>query len=304
MQLSQLQYFCATYINRSISKAAQQLFVSQPTISIAIKKLEEELNNLLFIRINNCIIPTEEGTIFFLQAQEILRQVETAKQNMINISRQETTIRLGIPYITAIYLIPKFRRFEREFHKKHPEIHLKISEENPESIADMLRSKQLDLAVDAFKDPYFADFNGMILCEHQIYLCVNKQHPLASKELITPDMLIGETIATNYSEKAFPNRKIKQWFHKAGYLPPQQMYLNQASTLLRLLSINEVVALLRPKMLNIGKNIVCIPLKDPIYIQLSIHWCHQKHMQSKIAILLESLNWFKYTSFDGSKTVK
>lgn len=303
MKLSQMQYFCAAYANRSLTKAAQQLFVSQPAITIAIKELEEELHILLFIRKNNRIIPTEEGAIFYLQAQDILRQVETVRQKMISISEQETAIRLGIPYITAIYLIPELRRFERQFRQKHPEIHLEISEENPESIVVMLESKQLDLAIDVLKDPHFADFGGMMLCEHQFYLCVNKQHPLASKELITPDMLLGETMATNYSDKAYPNQEIKRWFHNAGCLPPRQIHLNQASTLLKLLSINEVVALLRREMLTIGNEIVCIPLKDPIRIQLSIHWCRQPHMQSKTVILLEGLSRFKFTAFGDSKTV-
>ena len=297
MKISQMRYFCSAYINGSITKAAQQLYVAQPTITMAIRELEEELCVRLFERKNNRIIPTKEGEYFYVQVCSILAQIEQVKQTMRSTAEQETIIRIGVPYVTAIYLIPEFMRFEKQFQRKYPQIHIQIRETRPEDVAALLQEKQLDMAVNVLNDPYFAQFEGMMLCEQSIYLCLNKRHPLAKARIITPQMLEDETLGTNYSEKAFCNQAIKKWFEKAGCKPPKQIYLNQASTLSRLLSNNEVVALLRPEMITIGHDIVCVPLQDPIHIQLSIHWCRCSRMPNAMISLLEELNNFQFSTW-------
>lgn len=297
MKFSQMRYFCSAYINRSITRAAQQLYVAQPTVTMAIRELEEELRVRLFERKNNRIVPTKEGEYFYMQACGILAQIEQVKQEMQCVAEKGTLIRIGVPYITAVYLIPEFMRFEKQFQSKYPQIHIQISEKRPEDVAVLLQEKQLDMAVNVLNDPHFAQFEGMMLCEHSIYLCLNKRHSLAKERVITPQMLKEETLATNYSEKAFPNQEIKRWFERAGCTPPRQIYLNQASTLSRLLSNNEVVALLRPEMVTIGRDIACVPIQDPIRLQLSIHWRRYPQMSSAMVSLLEELSRFRFITW-------
>ncbi|MEA4899633.1 MAG: LysR family transcriptional regulator [Christensenellaceae bacterium] len=297
MKFSQMRYFCSAYINRSITRAAQQLYVAQPTVTMAIRELEEELRVRLFERKNNRIVPTKEGEYFYTQACGILAQIEQVKQEMQCVAEKGTLIRIGVPYITAVYLIPEFMRFEKQFQSKYPQIHIQISEKRPEDVAVLLQEKQLDMAVNVLNDPHFAQFEGMMLCEHSIYLCLNKRHSLAKERVITPQMLKEETLATNYSEEAFPNQEIKRWFERAGCTPPRQIYLNQASTLSRLLSNNEVVALLRPEMVTIGRDIACVPIQDPIRLQLSIHWRRYPQMSSAMVSLLEELSRFRFITW-------
>jgi len=145
MTLQQLRYIVALDTYRHFVKAAESCFVAQPTLTLQVKKLEEEIGFYIFDRSVQPFIPTEMGEKFILKATQILREVDSLKE-MVNQDKDELkgTFRLGIIPTLAPYLLPLFLR---NFTQKHTEIHLQIKEMQSEKIIDDLLKNQLDIGL-------------------------------------------------------------------------------------------------------------------------------------------------------------
>ncbi|ENS9215238.1 LysR family transcriptional regulator OxyR, partial [Neisseria gonorrhoeae] len=108
MTLTELRYIVAVAQERHFGRAARRCFVSQPTLSIAIKKLEEELAVSLFDRSSNDIITTEAGERIVAQARKVLKEAELIR-HLANEEQNELegAFKLGLIFTVAPYLLPK-----------------------------------------------------------------------------------------------------------------------------------------------------------------------------------------------------
>lgn len=103
MTFSQIIYFQAVCKYQNVTLAANALFVSQPTISVAIRELEQEFNVRLFFRKNKQLILTKEGEYFLSQVNEILALRNNLNTNMRQFSDSHPVLRLGLTPILSIY---------------------------------------------------------------------------------------------------------------------------------------------------------------------------------------------------------
>ncbi|MEL7020269.1 MAG: LysR substrate-binding domain-containing protein [Bacteroidota bacterium] len=145
MNFQQLEYIVAVARERHFAKAAQSCFVTQPTLSMMIKKLEEELDILIFDRGQHPIAPTQQGAKIVEQAKIILNQRDFIFE-MIR-SEQERlsgTLTIGIIPTLAPYLLPLFIDKLRE---THPEINLRIEEVNTDTIVEKLKAGTLEVGI-------------------------------------------------------------------------------------------------------------------------------------------------------------
>ncbi len=97
MTLNQLEYFCAVCRYRSITRAADELFVSQPTISLAIKDLETEFHLHLFNHGKNRIYLTEDGAHFYEYAEKLIHQSQDMYARFSSLGQAVRPIKIGIP---------------------------------------------------------------------------------------------------------------------------------------------------------------------------------------------------------------
>ena len=109
MTLVQLEYIVALDTYRHFVSAADSCFVTQPTLTMQVQKLEDEIGTLLFDRSKKPLMPTEMGTHFIARAREILREVNDLKE-VVTADRFsiEGTFRIGIIPTLAPYLLPLF----------------------------------------------------------------------------------------------------------------------------------------------------------------------------------------------------
>lgn len=145
MTLQQLRYVVALDTHRHFVKAAESCFVAQPTLTLQVKKLEEEIGFYIFDRSVQPLAPTEMGQKFILRATQILREVEALKA-MVNQDKEELsgTFRLGIIPTLAPYLLPLFLK---NFSEKYPKITLEVREVQSEKIISDLLKNQLDIGL-------------------------------------------------------------------------------------------------------------------------------------------------------------
>ncbi len=191
MTLTELKYIVAVAREKHFGKAAEACFVSQPTLSVAIKKLEEELEVKLFERNASEVAVTPLGEDIVRQAQTVLEQAasikEIAKRGKDPLAG---ALRLGVIYTIGPYLLPDL---VRQIIERTPQMPLMLQENLTVKLLEQLRLGEIDAAVLA--EP-FPDTNLAIapLYDEPFVAVVPVGHPLAQRESITAEELKQETM--------------------------------------------------------------------------------------------------------------
>jgi LysR family transcriptional regulator, hydrogen peroxide-inducible genes activator len=145
MNLQQLEYIIAVDNQRHFARAAEKCFVTQPTLSMMIHKLEEELDVKIFDRSTQPVKPTREGEEIIKRAKLILSQVNHLREYSNDLKGEVSgEIKLGIIPTLAPYLLPLFIR---NFLDKHPGLRLIIKELRTDEIIAALKTGALDVAL-------------------------------------------------------------------------------------------------------------------------------------------------------------
>lgn len=145
MDIHQLKIFVSVFKNRSFSRASEELYLTQPTISDHIKTLEEEFNCKLFDRLGRTIIPTKEAEVLYSHAIEIIEKANTIK-DVIGQFKKELSgeLIIGASTIPGTYLIPHIMA---DFQKKHPSVSFQILESDSKGIVDRVLKHELLMGV-------------------------------------------------------------------------------------------------------------------------------------------------------------
>ena len=142
MTITQLEYIIALDTYRHFATAAEKCFVTQPTLSMQVQKLEDELNCKLFDRSKQPVIPTEIGEEIILQARIIIHEVKIMEQLIKDKQGLfQGELRIGIIPTLAPYLLPLFLQ---SFLKKYPDVKIKVKEMTTETITESLKSGKID----------------------------------------------------------------------------------------------------------------------------------------------------------------
>jgi LysR family transcriptional regulator, hydrogen peroxide-inducible genes activator len=191
MTLTELKYIVAVARERHFGRAAEACFVSQPTLSVAIKKLEEELDVKLFERGVSEVSVTPLGEQIVRQAQQVIEQAqairEIAQRGKDPVSGP---LRLGIIYTIGPYLLPDL---VRQAIEHVPQMPLMLQENFTAKLLEMLRTGELDCAIMA--EP-FPDTGLAVapLYDEPFVAAVPKDHPLARRKHVSAEELKDETM--------------------------------------------------------------------------------------------------------------
>ncbi|MGZ3723386.1 MAG: LysR substrate-binding domain-containing protein, partial [Bdellovibrionales bacterium] len=187
--VSQLEYIVAVEKHRHFGKAAEQCHVSQPTLSMQIQKVEEEIGFPIFDRIKKPVVPTAKGLKFIAQAKVLLHE----HLKLMDISKNQSEemsgeLRLGVIPTIAPYLLPLFIE---SFSKEYPNIHLIIDELKTDTIIQLLREDSLDAGILA-TPLHESGLRERPIFYEPFYLYVAKNHPLNARKRIKEDDLHGD----------------------------------------------------------------------------------------------------------------
>jgi len=191
MTLTELKYIVAVARERHFGKAAQACYVSQPTLSVAVKKLEDELDVKLFERSANEVAVTALGEDIVRQAQSVLEQAtaikEIAKRGKNPLSG---SLALGVIYTISPYLLPDL---VRQMILHNPAMPLMLQENFTIKLLEMLRTGEIDCAILAEPFPD-AGLAVAPLYDEPFMAAVPSSHPLASQWEVTSEQLKNETM--------------------------------------------------------------------------------------------------------------
>jgi len=191
MNTRDLQYLVALSDHCHFGKAAEACFVSQPALSMQIKKLEESLGIKLLERTNKSVLLTDTGIAITERARQILNQVEEmrdlAKFAKDPYSRE---LKIGIIPTLAPYLLPLIIP---SLSRKFPKVTLYLIEEQTAVLIEKLKAGKLDAAFLAH--PVFeASFATSLLFEEEFLLAVPSTHPLAKRKAIKQNDLVNQNV--------------------------------------------------------------------------------------------------------------
>ncbi|HIJ80000.1 MAG: selenium metabolism-associated LysR family transcriptional regulator [Desulfobulbaceae bacterium] len=191
MDLHRLEVFCKVVELKSFTKAADAVFLSQPTVSEHIRSLEETLGERLVDRLGREMLPTQAGSILYKHAQKILRLKHEAEQAIKSYSgKLSGHLYMGASTIPGTYLLPQIIG---GFKKEYPAIQMTLFIGNSRKVADGVLNNDTEFGIVGarWSDPalewqqIFAD---------ELVLTVYPQHPFAKLAAVKPAQLIGEPI--------------------------------------------------------------------------------------------------------------
>src|ERR1700733_2798702 len=191
MTITQLEYVVAIDTYRSFVSAADKCFVTQPTLSMQIQKLEDTLGVKIFDRSKQPVIPTEIGTEIIAQARILLSESEKIKEIISDRQRELSgELKVGIIPTVAPYILPKILH---GFIAKYPQVKLIVSEQTTEQIVQELKLGLLDCGI--LSTPLRETALTEIPVFYENFVAyVSKHSKLSKKKSIVPDDIDMEEI--------------------------------------------------------------------------------------------------------------
>ncbi len=179
MTIQQLEYILAVDKHRHFGHAAESCFVTQPTLSAQVNKLERELEVIIFDRSKMPVIPTEVGMQILEQAKKVVSHSKGIYELVANLKGDVSgVIKLGIIPTIAPYLL---HRFIRNFLEKYPNVQLQVEEMVTEDVVRKLKNDEIDLGLVVTP----LEESGIVekpMFYEKFYAYLSKGHPLLAKE--------------------------------------------------------------------------------------------------------------------------
>jgi DNA-binding transcriptional LysR family regulator len=187
--LQQLRILKAIATEKNFTKAAELLYLSQPSLSKQIKTLEKNLDVLLINRENNKISLTENGKVFLEYSERILALCEESCRALIDLKNGERgNLTVGASQTIGTYLMPRVLAL---FAQNYPQIDLKVQVNSTRIIAKNVINREIDIAVVGGNIPDELKKNLTVenFVEDEFNLIVSRSHPFATKKIITKEDL-------------------------------------------------------------------------------------------------------------------
>ncbi len=250
--LTQLEYIVAVDTCRHFGKAAKRCYITQPTLSMQIKKLEEDLEVVIFDRSRQPLVPTKLGEKILEQARIVLQQKEVVNEIIReHKSKVEGVMKIGIIPTLAPYLTPMF---VGDFNRRYPDISIKIEELTTQEIVTRLGKDLLDVGilVTPLKNEKIEE--KPLFYEKMMLYC-NKNHPLSSlADIKVEDVTVPDLWLLNDGH-CFRNQVINLCSQKGGNNPalPFSFEAGSLETLMNIIDKEGGVTLI-PELATMGMN--------------------------------------------------
>ena len=283
MTLTQMKYFAEVCREKSITRAAEKLHISQPSVTVAMKELEAETGLNLFVRQGKRIEITPEGAFLLTKISAILYSMEQLNADINEIVHTKNHIRLALPLQVGSILIPLI--FE-EFIPRNPEIRLEIVELGGMDSLRMVEKEELDLAITIYEADFCSGLNYTRLFDSECCFCTCREHRLAGRRSVDVADLAGEKFVM-LQGGFFINRMVQQAFENSGCRLDVVLRSAQLHTVKKLVGRNLASTFLMRETVGDDPQIVAIPFAHPLQIRAGIVTKQQRQIYSDVRKLIE-----------------
>lgn len=261
MTLLQLKYFIETHNTGSTQKASEKLNVSQSTVSVAIKALEEELEVRLFDRTPRGLFLNDAGRELYLKSEDILRQVDAMVAGLKRYSEKSCLIRIGMPPLLNMGHWPELFPILAE---NFPDISFETIPETRAVLLEMLQDQLLEMIIIPSRTPV-SNPPGLVQLPlrpgYNQSVAMSIDHPLAANLTLAYEQVIHEPLL-GYRGGESKTESLKQIYAGYGVELHYTQQCAQISTLIALLRKNIGIAYLNERIVRDYQDLVCIPISD------------------------------------------
>ena len=269
MEIQHLKYFVEVVRQKSFTRAAAQLYVTQPMLTRSIKQLEDSLNILLIERTSKSFHLTDAGHMLYDRAQEFLIQYESIFQAMEDVRSLKTgQVRLNIPGVLLdMYFVPLFT----SFHKRFPGIDISVVEGGSKLGAESVGTGKTDLGLVMLPVDDCSRFESHLLIRDVCQLVVWKDHPFAKLSSVPIRELQGETILT-FSETATLHDTFIQMCEQEGFAPHLAYKSLMPGFSFSMVAMQQCIALLPLPLIlhNMCSELTTVPMEPALQWDIAI----------------------------------
>lgn len=277
MKLYQIEYLMATVESGSISKAADDLIVSRPAVSRAIKDLEDEFGVQFFYRTTAGIALTETGKAFYDKCQQMRHLISEIQNEMrlakdAELQKRMSKLRVGLSFTAQC----KFLSIIKLFMKTHPDIQMEITELSSGNLEQGLIENDLDLEIVLGFEESSEVIDSIPLTESEFVFCCAKEHPLAGRESVTvPDIKDEPLVGLN--SLSFKNNQVNVLYARYNLKPNFQYWTSQITMTKQMLR-EGLCCTIKPKESLINDpDIAMIPFDPPVRYPIRLQWNRRVH---------------------------
>lgn len=278
MEIRHLEYFIEVARQKSFSKAADEMHISQPSISKVIKDIENQFGVTLFYRSTKYVELTDAGEIILEQAVKIVSSFQNINVNLIGGSKLKSgKIRIGIPPITGL---TTFARLFGPFRKEYPNINIDLFEFGSKKIEIGILDGTLDVGIICIPPREKELYEMICSIQDPLRLVVYPEHPFAKCEVIDYASLINESFVL-YSSDFSLNDVIIERCMQAGFRPKVIFETLQLELMTQLVADHFGIALLPSTVCQHldCKALISIPMANPqVYLQLAMAWKKDRYI--------------------------
>ncbi len=282
MDVRRLKYFIVTAEERSISRAAERLHITQPPLTRHIQSLEEELGVLLFTRTSWGVELTQAGTALLKHAHNISAHIELATEQIRRVaSGQAGRIDIGVFGSAMLSIIPKLLS---SFSATHPDVKIVLHNTPKERQIGALHQGRILVAFDRYL-PEFPNIHAELVCRERLWVALNHNNPLTRLPQIGLNDLRNEPLIDEQDQSVFVACRELFKFHSFEPIVVQKAADLISATIM--VSGGFGTALLPESILNLTlPNVVYRPLITEVDCMIDLHCAYRKDEESP---LLEEL---------------
>lgn len=242
MNIQQMQYYREVCRWQNITRAAQELHIAQPTLSLAMQAIEQETGLNLFRHAGRNIRMTAEGEILYRQVERMLRQFARFESGIKTLARRHSCLQLALPAQLGTLILPLLLG---EFRRQHPDIQLEITEPSALEALDMVEKEEADLAI-VHDGDIRSGLTSRSLASWPVCLCLRRDHPWAGRASVTlaeaaslPLVMLGHN--------SMVTRKLLERF-QLDHLQPEILHFSMHLSTIGIWSKNRSQPALSPAM--------------------------------------------------------
>lgn len=217
IEMRQLVYLDAVYKHKNFTKASKELYVSQPTVSAAIRVMEQELGMTLIERTPKSVVFTPAGEVLMQRVHALLSDYNDMLTEANELSRKASyTLRLGIASILSSDIFPLLYK---GFLPKHSELKIQLDEDGGLGHIRKLLDEELDMALNGIPEDLNTDeLSAIPVCRREIKLIMHNTHPLAQYDRVPLKKLDKENVSMLYSPGVM-EQLLERTFTASGIQP-------------------------------------------------------------------------------------
>lgn len=264
MDLRQLRYFLAVADRGSFTRAAGALHVSQPALSLAIGKLEDDLGVRLFERGDRFVRPTEAGERLIGHARGLLEAADRARESVGAPGPAVSTLRLGAPALLASAWLPSVLAM---FVERRPDVRLQVTVAGARIVEAGVATGELDLGLISEYQPS-GQVEATPLFEAVLGACVAEAHPLAGKALVTWPEFLAQPLVL-FPRGYYQRDLVEAQAGRRRVILDAAAETDSIPLLKAILRLGKAAGLLMPMAVSAGEGLAVVPFDAPARLRIA-----------------------------------